>query len=471
MLGLVLTLHDYIPAADEQKLIDALTTWIREGGEKVALAISFFSLWCKFGRPLSMATLTNWKELLLQSFPDTADRAASLAPVEEALLNFSPVLGRWRAQFSPRSNIFVWMSWDARTIAVALTSMCLPFYRLRACEFNEKNPGKHLKDLNLRYNSISMFVTTSVLLAAVLSKADGVRALDKWLETAEVLHEMHNYHMLFAIQNALHKHQLDRLTFLFRKISSKSKKTLKTIDNLFSTTDRMRVFKEELAAAVGVTPAIPCVFWLVQKGVLLQEAPLRDNDGKLNRTRIESAVKIFADLEQLQKKRYAPLREDEQVLWYLMRLERDELTTEEELYTLSDAAKKLAKRIQVSTTKRSIGQTLFGRKSSNAATSSAAVSSSPTKSTFGRKVSVPAIPTQPAAGERADRKGSTSASPAGSREGDTSTSNEMSDEMDEEAGEAVIKDIHSLESIVQIAKNAMNGQSDKQYIGAVSALF
>lgn len=49
----------------------------------------------------------------------------------------------------------------------------------------------------------------------------------------------------------------------------------------------------------------------------------------------------------MQELKFPPLREDEQVLWYLMRLERESLCSEEDMYKLSDAAKKLGSRFQI----------------------------------------------------------------------------------------------------------------------------
>ncbi len=82
-------------------------------------------------------------------------------------LNYrSPVLGRWMTPISPRSSMLAWLEWDSWHIAVALNAMCLPFYHLRAFEFEENKPGKHLRDLNLRHRVVATFVVASVLTAA-----------------------------------------------------------------------------------------------------------------------------------------------------------------------------------------------------------------------------------------------------------------------------------------------------------------
>jgi hypothetical protein len=104
---------------------------------------------------------------------------------------------------------------------------------------------------------------------------------------------------------------------------------------------------KELAEFTGKEPLIPCVFWLVQKATLLQETPLWTGEGEFNVQRVTSAINIFADITLLQEKKYPPLREEEQILWYLMRLERDDLISDDELYVLSDAAKKQSTRFTV----------------------------------------------------------------------------------------------------------------------------
>ncbi len=201
--------------------------------------------------------------------------------------------------------------------------MCLPFYRLRAFEFDEKKPGKHLKDLNLRYNSVSSFVTKAILCAAVQSKKQGIAAIEKWLEIASDLWSRRSYHMLFAVQNALQKHQVDRLDFLFAAANKKAQKTKSKLDKLFSPQDRMAQLIAELNANVGVHPMIPCIFWLVQKATLLKETPVFLASDALNLDRVTAANNIFSNMAKMQEMRYAPLQEDEQILWYFMRIERE----------------------------------------------------------------------------------------------------------------------------------------------------
>jgi hypothetical protein len=208
LLGVPLVMHDLFGPDDDAVLFQAV-----RGHANQELVLDFVAAWCSTGRLLSPANLDVMHAFVLAQ-PDSAAKKTCLERVDRAIDSFSPVLGRWRSNISPRSNIFAWLVWDVEQIGAALTSMCLPFFRVRAHEFDEKKPGKHLKDLNLRYNSVSMFVATSVLSAAVVAKKQGIVAMEKWIDVACNLRERRNYHMLFAIQNALEKHQV-RCSLLF----------------------------------------------------------------------------------------------------------------------------------------------------------------------------------------------------------------------------------------------------------------
>jgi hypothetical protein len=453
LVGLPLVMHDMLAHGDDDILFEAVKTQLEANREakKGEALLEFLAAWCLSGRSMSGGLLERMQSLVLGQVDSTA-KFQCLARISRAQDDFSPVLGRWRSNISPRTNLFVWLRWDPAQIGAALTCMCLPFFRLRANEFHEKNPGKHLKDLNLRYNSVSKFVALSVLSAAIVSKKQGVTAVEHWLDVAVNLRERHNYHMLFAIQNALEMHPVSRLSFLFKSASKKHTKAKKDIDQLFSATDRMKKLKAEVADLVGKAPLVPCVFWLVQKAALLQETPMLTADGKLNELRVLAATNIFVDLAPMQDKRYPPLREDEQMLWYLMRLEREELCSEEDLYKLSDAAKKLGSRFQ-------IGGGIRKGKIADPAALEAAVSANQTA----------------AAGSPKKRSISTS-SGFKLRLSSNGNSEEKSSEDEQQefssSSEAVLSENPlSLEAIMQMADVHVTGKSDKDFLKTAGAFF
>jgi hypothetical protein len=231
-----------------------------------------------------------------------------------------------------------WIDYPIEEICYALTEMCMPFYRLRSFEFEEGQLGKHLKELNLRYKSVSTFVTESVLAASVLSKRRGIATVERWLEVAAGLHQSLNYHMLFAVQNGLQKHQVDRLDV---GISKKHAKIKTKIDLLFDATTGMAMMKKEINENVAkLRPMIPCVFWLLQKALLLKESPLFV-DNQLNLDRINAARNVFKDMATMQSCPYPKQQVNEKVLWFFMRIERklSDFLDDESLYVLSDAAK------------------------------------------------------------------------------------------------------------------------------------
>lgn len=70
-------------------------------------------------------------------------------------------------------------------------------------------------------------------------------------------------------------------------------------------------------------------------------------------------------------KKYPSLKEEEQILWYLLRLEREQMLSEDELYVMSDAAKKQANRLfphhlkpRKGSNNGSLGEFFHGRKGS-----------------------------------------------------------------------------------------------------------
>ncbi len=167
VLGLAIVSHRLLE--DEHALVTAL---VLGGDAQLAWRLDFVREWVRHGRPLPQLEL----ERLLQwvrACPDSSRRTGCEQIILAALDFFSPVLARWIPKVTPDEHPFVWMDWDAKEVARALTSLCMPFFRLRPCEFDEKAPGKHLKELNLRYRALASFVLQNVLQAVNSSTALG----------------------------------------------------------------------------------------------------------------------------------------------------------------------------------------------------------------------------------------------------------------------------------------------------------
>ena len=278
---------------------------------------------------------------LIVVLPNLPKKEQALKDVMGVIRRQSLVCGKWATEVSPSDNVLFWIRADTEEIAHALTSLCLPFYGLRPYEFTLNDHGKHLKALNNQYAMITKFICTSVLVGFNLSVKEGVEVLQKWLDVGQVLREMRNYHMLFALQNALMKHQLDRLGKLKSKMDSKHKKMKKELDALFDPNNRMSSYIEEQKKYIGKRPVIPCIYWLLHQAYLLDEVPKKEKDGSLNTKLFVAAANIFKDLTAMQEHKYEKLKEGE-VLWYFQALESEaqEIEQDEEsLYQLSDGAR------------------------------------------------------------------------------------------------------------------------------------
>ena len=339
-------------------------------------ALVFFEQWLSRGKRLPVAELEEM-ESIVQSLPTSPHQKKCLEAVNAEISFFPRVVGRWNADDRP---ILRALEWRSEHIARALTAMCAPcFSDLRPYEFVDK--GQNVADLTLRFRTISEFVTETVICAAIEGPKAASKAITKWLNVTSHLLEMHNFHMTFAIQAGLCKHQVDRLVPLFDKLSSSANRKKLALDAMFSAENRMRILIDaQLDAKKHKVPGmIPCIFWLVQKAELLLETPKQKDDGSINDKFFEAASHIFGDIREMQMCAYdkTMLREDE-IMFYFLELERQERKTEDELYEMSDIAKL---RLQVKTKRSSSGLGTMRR--SSASSTSPDLTTLKTKKTSG----------------------------------------------------------------------------------------
>jgi hypothetical protein len=227
--------------------------------------------------------------------------------------------------------------------------LCRPFFSVRCSEFGEKvgeSESKHVRELALQFNALCCYVTLTVLVAADTSteKGSAVKVVQHWLAVAEQLLELRNYHMAFAVQCGLAKHQVDRLTWLGKGIGRKASRFREKLNELFDQSKRMQGASDAFAAAVEAgAPCIPVIFWFVQKATLLAETPVLNSDGTLNTSRIVASGNIFNPMIAAQSVSYdfRNLNAREEVVWFLQGLERGVLVTcdDDMLYKFSDAVK------------------------------------------------------------------------------------------------------------------------------------
>jgi hypothetical protein len=199
-----------------------------------------------------------------------------------------------------------------------------------------------MQQLTVLFNSLSRFVTVSILSASVSKKSLGIEVAERWLAISRQLRNFNNYHLLMAIQTGLAKHQCDRQSWLWSGLSAKWRSEKEALDAMFDPNTRMEGAVQSIHTNIGQRPLIPCTFWLVQKAQLLKETPVFLDDGTINTARIRAASNIYQDMIAGQKCRYSidVSKMPEELLWYFLRLERGVLQiTEDELYSLSDAAK------------------------------------------------------------------------------------------------------------------------------------
>lgn len=278
-------------------------------------------------------------ERFVQNCPATAEQRECMRVINLQIQFFPRVVGRWA--FDDLSPL-IWMEWEPSRIAIALTSLCKPFFDLRPVEFDSGGPN--LTSLNLYFNTVSNLVVTSVLRAVISGGKAAVQVVCKWLAVADQLLQLRNFHMLFAIQNGLQKHQVDRLKDLWSSVPKPCAKLKTSVDALFSVETRMAGLLDAQSAALKAKSpgSIPCIFWLCQKTALLKETPSFTDDGKINSDYLIAANNIFKDFFLMQELRYTNLGETdetERISFYFLQIDKELQANDDELYILSDSAR------------------------------------------------------------------------------------------------------------------------------------
>ncbi len=340
--GLSFVLHRLVSTKDEPALLSAIASTYNEcaleGKPAPAQMNAFLELMLLNSRPLSFDALVDLKVALRKERAFGAVEKV-IALIEEAVARRSPVISRWHAD--PASDMLGWMAWEDEHVAQSLNVLVQPFWQLRSHEFSQPY-GRNVVHLNNVANSLSVFVVASTLAGCSMSKSTGAKVAARWVRVAKLLQEMGNFHMLFAIQCGLCKHQLERLPNL---IAGRERRVKQQLDELFDPNDRFQKVAALWCERAGRAPTVVAVFWLVQKALLLEENPLRDTkSGRLNAAALLAAYNAFHVLRQAQSVPAAtsPANLPAECGWYFLEIARafrdgDEMN--DRLYALSDKVK------------------------------------------------------------------------------------------------------------------------------------
>ena len=136
--------------------------------------------------------------------------------------------------------------------------------------------------------------------------------------------------MMFAIQNGLQINAVERLKWLFEALPSKSKKVKERLDSLFNVLDKMKLLTDTTEQLAGKVCMIPCIYWLHSKAILSREAPLFLKKRLINLQRVISANNIFGNLIKMQSMPYEKILAPEEIRWYFIRLENENLKADDE---------------------------------------------------------------------------------------------------------------------------------------------
>ena len=286
-----------------------------------ANGLRFLKGWLESGRHQDACWYRALRERIARMPPSPAQNECLIA-IDLELQRRPNVVGKWPVAV----DALGWTAWDASYIAQGLTAQCAYFFDLRPFEFNEERDGLcgTLTRLRSSSSAVSRHVVLSTLKAFQESEKRARQALTLWLEVAEALRALHNFHMLLAIHNGWHMHQLDRLN-AWAEMPSSVLKRKAALDELCSVEDRFAgLLKEQSDIRKAREPGIiPCIFWFVQKAELLHETPVLTSDGKVNESYLQAARSVFGSLKEFQRLRYESIKDNE-ATYYFSQLASDQ---------------------------------------------------------------------------------------------------------------------------------------------------
>jgi hypothetical protein len=342
-------LHHLVkPVEEEDAFINHIRTQLEDDHNMVNFLFEFCLCVVCLAFPLKVDSLIDLKIVVRKHSPIAKHGLGEklLNEIQKQIVFESPILGRWSAD--PWNDMLGWMKWADVEVANALTSICEPFFRLRAWEFSSKPIGPHLQHLNNVANALSMYVSSSILVGCAISQKEGSNVAGRWIGVMEHLFKLGNFHMLYAVAMGLGKHQVDRLSFVWENLTSKASKTKKKMDRLFDPTDRMSKVSKMWLSRAGKEPTIISIFWLVQKATLFEETPLLIGvDHKINPDALVASENIFGQLAKMQSVSYPSLCCLEETCWFFLQIHRSVSkfadVADDKLYSLSDNAKRREK--------------------------------------------------------------------------------------------------------------------------------
>ena len=299
------------------------------------------------GPRFSKDALQALSQLLCRKLPDSA--RADLLQIIDQQVSFVPK----RIDGWPSNMMIDIADEPAKSVAIALTGIVTaPFYNLRPDDFTAKS--NDLSDLTLRYQTVALFVSLSLMIACAEGLDRVVRLAAQWIRIGTILvKDLHNFHMALAVHAGLSKHCVDRLKPIWEALPNAAAKEKEHLDQLCDVTTRMKGLLDlQERAKTKKIPVIPSIFWLVQKTELLHETPTHLESGSLNSQFFLSAGKIFGDLADMQSIRHSPpgVREDLLCFFFLELEKKQDQIGEEALHEMSCHAKEKLAAFQPSTT-------------------------------------------------------------------------------------------------------------------------
>lgn len=110
---------------------------------------------------------------------------------------------------------------------------------------NQQYSSYSVTQLTNMFNRITLWVPTEILSTSP-EHITQTRKLKKFIDIAKILHELNNYHVLFAVLIGLDSVEIKRVKYLWENLDKKSKKTLNSLLELISVLQNYGNYRKKL---------------------------------------------------------------------------------------------------------------------------------------------------------------------------------------------------------------------------------
>ena len=200
---------------------------------------------------------------------------------------------------------------DVMEIAGYLT--CISYQMMRNINQNEllnknfSNKEKYIKAPNVmklidRFNNLVLFIIEDVF--SYDSKKTRAHCLEKWIDVALKLEDIHNYNDLVMINTCFVNYTLNKLKLTLKKLSSKYKTIIKEMNSFCSSKECYLNIRKSIFNCKGI-PYIPYQGILLKEIINIEEDKYIINENNINFSKIVKLYNAINRFNEFKKSKFS----------------------------------------------------------------------------------------------------------------------------------------------------------------------